>query len=172
VHISRNGITAECPDRQLRRFGPGGSAHLQGTPVGTAEGGGQPALAGEGRVQAGSLVVDALRLHAPPDDLDEPIGEDGDEQVSLGPLRRPVMDRAQTRLRHQCAEHRSRGGEQDVGPPEMLRPRIDAVVRRQSNPGCVSQVPSSGRRSPGLVWAVLTPRASGSMVMLSCCPTP
>lgn len=100
VNTSRGRVAAEgSDDHQLRRFRLGGLAHMQGTPVGTAEGGGDPALAGEDRAQAGPPLGDAVRLQAPPDDLDELIGQHGDEQVSLGALRRLMLDRAQTQLR-------------------------------------------------------------------------
>lgn len=64
----RAGIAAQGPDdRQLCRLGAGRLVHEPGAAVGTAEGGGDPALTGEDVAQGRAAAADAMRAQAATD---------------------------------------------------------------------------------------------------------
>jgi hypothetical protein len=90
-HTSRAGVDAKrLIDPHLPGLRLGRLAHMQGAPVGTAEGGSEAHLAGERLSQHRPTGVDALRLQVPADQLHELIGECG----KLAPRRvfRPRAD--------------------------------------------------------------------------------
>lgn len=58
--------------------------HLQGTPVGAAEGDGDGYSAAQRLAEARIAGVEVLRVQMPKNQRDETIGEHGDERVSVG----------------------------------------------------------------------------------------
>ena len=110
-------------DVPLIGFGLRGRAHVQRASVRTSKGGGDALLAFEDAAQRGPTGVLAVRAQPGADDLRELVGDDGDEQVAVGPPRLAVVDGAQSELGLERAEdglHVSEGG---VGAPtRCLRP--------------------------------------------------
>ena len=88
----------------LIRFGLGGRAHVQRAPIGAPEGGGDALLAFEDAAQRGPTGVFAVRAQPGANDLHELVGDDGDEQVAVGPPRLAMVDRTQAELGLQRAE--------------------------------------------------------------------
>ena len=66
------------------RLGPGGLADVEGAAVLAAESGSDPVLALEDAAQGGPACGLTEPGEASADDLYELVGEDGDEQVSVG----------------------------------------------------------------------------------------
>ena len=91
---------------------------MQGAPIGAAEGGGDALLSFEGLAQGVPARVLGGEAKLPADELDELIGDVGDEQVSFGADGFVVEDGAQAEFGFQRAEHRLDVGEGDVGPPQ------------------------------------------------------
>ena len=81
-------------DRLLRCFGAGRFAHMQRTPVGTSEGGGDALLAFQDPAQRGPARSLAALAQAPANHLHELIGDHGDEQMPVGANGLVVIDRA------------------------------------------------------------------------------
>ena len=76
------GVDAEgVVEGALLGFGMGGGADVEGASVGPAEGGGDALLAVEDVAQRGPTGVLSVFAQAGADDLDELVGDDGDEQV-------------------------------------------------------------------------------------------
>ena len=81
-------------DVPLIGFGLRGRAHVQRASVRTSKGGGDALLAFEDAAQRGPTGVLAVRAQPGADDLRELVGDDGDEQVAVGPPRLAVVDGA------------------------------------------------------------------------------
>ena len=100
------------------RLGPGGLADVEGAAVLAAEGGSDPVLALEDAAQGGPACGLTEPGEASADDLYELVGEDGDEQVSVGTVLLLVEDGAQAEFGLEGAEHGFEIGEHGVGAPE------------------------------------------------------
>jgi len=79
-------------DRTLFGLGLRGLAHMQGAPVAAAERGGGPELGTERIAKLAPAVGDALLAQPASDDLDELVGEHGDEQMPLYARLRLMID--------------------------------------------------------------------------------
>ena len=64
--------------------GADGFSHVQGAPVGLAEGGGNALLSFQGPAKGGPTGAPAGLAQAPANPLDELTGDDGDEQMAPG----------------------------------------------------------------------------------------
>ena len=116
---SRSGIDAQgVVDGLLWGFGAGGFAHVQGGAVVAPEGGGDALLAFEDSPQRGPTGALAGLAQAPANDLDELIGDEGEEQMAFGADGLVVVDGAQAELGLQRAEHGLDVGECEVGAPQ------------------------------------------------------
>ena len=116
---SRLRVDAErVVDGPLSGFGLRGGAHVQGTSVGAPEGGGDALLAFEDAAQRGPTGVLAVGSQPGADDLHELVGDDGDEQVAIGPPRLLVVDGAQSEFGLQGTEDGLDIGEGGVGAPQ------------------------------------------------------
>ena len=92
---SRSGVDAQgIIDRLLRCFGTGRFAHVQRTPVRTAEGGGHALLTFQDSAKRGPARSLAALAQAASDHLHELIRDHGDEQMPVGANRLVVIDRA------------------------------------------------------------------------------
>ena len=73
-------------DGLLRRFGTGGLSHVQGTPIGAAEGGGDALVSFEDAAQGVPARGLAGLAKTLANHLDELVGDDGDEQMAFGAM--------------------------------------------------------------------------------------
>ena len=105
-------------DGLLGGFGTGGFSHVQGAPVGAAEGGGDALLPFEDSAKGGPTGALTGLAQAPANHLDELIGDDGDEQMAFGADGLVVIDGAQAEFGFQGAEHCLDVGEGEVGAPQ------------------------------------------------------
>ena len=127
-------------------FGLGGRAHVQRAPVGAAEGGGDALLAFEDAAQRGPTGVFTVGAQPGADNLHELIGDDGDEQVAVGPSRFLVVDGTQAELGLERAEDSLDVGERGVGAPEGVFVPVGLAAAQAETPGWVAIEPSWGRR--------------------------
>ena len=85
-------------DRQLRWLGAGGLAHMQGAAIGTAEHSGDPTLSRQALAQSALALGDAVLFEMAADDLDKLVGQDANEEVTLGALFGLVIDWTQAQF--------------------------------------------------------------------------
>lgn len=112
------GVDAEgVVDGLLMQFGGGGLAQVQGAAVGATERGGDAASCGEAVAQGGPTVGEAVVAQASSNDLDELIGDDGDEQMALGASGDAVVDGSEAEFGFPAAEHGLEARQRSVGPP-------------------------------------------------------
>ena len=92
-------------DGLLVRFECGGLAQVQGAAVGAAEDGGDAASRGEAVAQGGPALGVAVFPQSSSNDLDEFIGDDGDEQMAFGASGNAVVDEPQAEFGFEATEH-------------------------------------------------------------------
>src|ERR1700676_2757138 len=80
------------------RFGAGGFADVNGSAVSLLHGGGNPHLAGEGSAQGVPGVVPAAVFELQANGVDDDIGEEADEQVSVDTPFILVVDRTKPQV--------------------------------------------------------------------------
>jgi hypothetical protein len=105
---------------------------------------GDPALDGERRAQTGPAFPNALALELGTDELDELIGEHGEEEMSINPILAGLMDRTQTEFGFQGTEHGFQVGERGLGVPERLFVPIQEVGTQAIDP----RIGESGSPAP------------------------
>ena len=82
-------------DFELWLLGTGGLADVEGTAILSAEGCGDPVLALEDTAQSGPTGVLSMLGEASADGLDQLVGDDGDEEVTVGAVLGFVEDGAE-----------------------------------------------------------------------------
>ena len=101
---------------------------MQGAAIAVVENGRDPALTREDIAQRVPALADAVSGERVADELDELVGEHGDEQMPLGAPFLVVADRAQAELRFEAAEDRLEVGEYDVGAPHRRLVTVGLVA--------------------------------------------
>ena len=102
-------------DGRLGGFGTGRFAHVQGAPVGAAEGGGDALLTFQEPAKGAPTGVVTGLAQAGADHLHELVGDDGDEQMAFGSDGFVVIDGTQTEFALQGAQDRF-----DIGQGEIV----------------------------------------------------
>ena len=137
---------------------------MRGAPVVAPEGDGDASPPFEDPAEGGPTVAVAGRTQAGADHLHEPVGDDGDEQVALGPDGLLVVNgpQAEFGFGERKTASMSVGVMQvrhRVAPSRSVR-----LVRRRYTPGWVTIDPCSGRRGKRTATAC-RPVGSVSTVM-------
>ena len=101
-------------DFELWLLGTGGLADVEGSAILSAEGGGDTVLALEDTTQSGPTGVLSVFGEAPADGLDQLVGDDGDEEVTVGAVLDFVEDGAEAEFGLERAEHGFEIGEHGV----------------------------------------------------------
>ena len=135
----------------FRLFGGGGCglAHMQGPAVTAPEAGCRALQWRERLAQRCPTVVDVCCFHGFAQCLDRLVGEDRDEQVSVGAPLFVMEDRTQAELGFQRAEHGFGIGEGRVGLPHGLCRPVEDVAAQAVDPGMGQRGIVDGVEGPG-----------------------
>src|SRR5512137_2543938 len=93
---------------------------MQGSPVGTQEAGGDTTLTGHNPANGVPTQVDAALFESAAYDLHELVGQDGDEQVSIGALFFVMEHGAQAQFAFEAAKYGFQVGQHDVSTPQFF----------------------------------------------------
>ena len=93
---------------------------MQGAAVWPSEGGGDALLAFDEPSEGGPGGVAAVGAQTGSDELDELVGDDGDEQVAVGASRLAVIDESEAEFGLERTEDGFDIGERGVGAPEGI----------------------------------------------------
>ena len=107
-------------DFELWLLGTGGLADVEGAAVLSAERCGDTVLALEDTTQSGPTGVLSVFGEAPADGLDQLVGDDGDEEVTVGTVLGFVEDGAEAEFGLERAEHGFEISEHGVSAPQGL----------------------------------------------------
>ena len=162
-------------DFELWLLGTGGLAHVQGAAVLSAEGSGDTVLALEDTTQSGPTGVLSVFGEAPADGLDQLVGDDGDEEVTVGAVLGFVEDGAEAEFGLERAEHGFEIGEHGVSAPQGLWiPVVDIGAPAQAAEGAGAMrfavsldIPSSREVVVGYETAAGTAEAGADYVETS-----
>ena len=136
-------------DGLLQRFKHGGLAQVQRASVSATEGRGYAPSCGQAVAQGGPTGGVGVLAQAATNDLDQLIGDDGDEQMAFGASGHAMVDGPQAEFGFQDAEHGFQVGQCGVGSPQPLGVPVQEVAAQTVHAGQVGPGARGGIAGPG-----------------------
>ena len=136
-------------DGDLFGIGCRGLANVQGLAVAASEGGRRALQVAEDAAQRCPVVVVSGLLHGGAQDLDRLVGENRDEEVTVGSVLLVVEDRTQAEFGFQGTEDCFCVGQGDIDPPHGVGIPVEHVAAQAVDPGMGHHCPLDGLEAPG-----------------------